>query len=484
MRAGASCVDTYRCVESLLGLALRQDACHAVRVVYTWNGTGEVIESFNLFCEQISTLSPRTQKRYVESLSRFIDYLYEAGAFSFEGMTARKINAAVEAFPLLLRDGSEGMMARLERHGLPPEDTWLFDVARSLNWRPLCLSSFSNTLAPINRFLALSETVARQEQEREVVLGTRTELPHHLVNVLDGHREMTSNEVARMRQNSMFGSVAKFASRGIRKPRRLTLPGRAPRGERRERDFPLAFLPNVLAAATSWRDKALWLLLGASGIRTSEAKNLLLCDVDFDEQRVFVLDPAGRRFALPRTIQEQPRFKGRTMASTYLFPPLRQQFFEALRTYLEHEFVPNFEPGRPQYLFQYVEARRRGQPLVHCSDTALTKAFKAAVEKTTAPPPDDGGNWTLHSLRHLYGVYMLNDYPLNPLAGRFGLHLVDVQMLMGHESIQSTKRYARPTSSRLIARLEKNDELILGLDESELSRLPLAVLAEIGANCD
>ncbi len=206
---------------------------------------------------------------------------------------------------------------------------------------------------------------------------------------------------------------------------------------------------------------------------------MLLCDVDFDQQRVFVVDPSHRRFALPLVLQGEPRFKGRTMAATYLFPPLRQQFFHALKMYLEHEYVPSLQPGQPQFLFQYVEPIRRGQPLVNCSDTAMNKPFKAAVEKANVPLPNGKSAWTLHSLRHLYGVYMRNDYPVDPENGRFGLEVTDVQMLMGHDSIKSTKKYARKKADRLMAKLQHSDEELLRLDKTERSLLPLAVLENL-----
>ncbi len=172
------------------------------------------------------------------------------------------------------------------------------------------------------------------------------------------------------------------------------------------------------------------------------------------------------------------------MAATYLFPPLRQQFFFALRRYLEDEFVPAFQPGQPQFLFQYVEHHRRGQPLVNCSDTALNKPFKAAVARANVPLPHGKANWTLHSLRHLYGVYMHNDYPVDPARGRFGLDVADVQMLMGHQNVSTTAKYARRKADRLMTKLQQSDEAMLGLDESERALLPLAVLKHLGVSGD
>jgi integrase len=160
---------------------------------------------------------------------------------------------------------------------------------------------------------------------------------------------------------------------------------------------------------------------------------------------------------------------------TYLFPPLRQQFFSALRHYLEQEFIPAYVPGQSKYLFQYVEPKLRGQPLVNASDAALNKPLKAAAARAGIPGPVPGRLWTLHSLRHLYGVYMLNDYPIAPAEGRFGIPITDVQMLMGHKLLRTTEKYARPKTARLVARLEASDRQMLGMTDQERELLPCSV---------
>jgi integrase len=277
----------------------------------------------------------------------------------------------------------------------------------------------------------------------------------------------------------MLGSVAKFNPHGIERPRRLSGQTGHASSIRRDLDFPLEWLPALIENAGSWRDRALWLLLAAAGLRISEAKNLLLEDIDLEQQEVFVLDPAGRRFAIPAADSRIHRFKGRTMAVTYLFAPLREEFFKALEQYLRNEFVPAYKPGEPQYLFQCVEPSYRGRPLVEASDSAIAQNFKRAVRLARVPLPHGAREWTPHSLRHLYGVYMLNDYPINPALGDFGLELTEVQMLMGHTSIKSTAHYARSKLRRLAAKLQASDEVMLGLSDDEVSRLPNEVVRRL-----
>jgi len=414
-------------------------------------------------------------------VGRFLDYLLEAGIFGDTPPTARRLNAVIDAYPLLLRDGAV-LTARRVRLEAPKnsDDHWLAETAEALGWPPMKTGSFSNTVAAVNHFLSLSESLAKEEFERASLLGIEhNSRPEELINALQGKVAVPSVEVHRMRQNSMLGSVAKYAAKGIRRPRRMRTSGAEVQADVENKAFPIEHLTSLIDAATSWRDKALWLLLAASGIRTSEARNLLLEDVLPDEQKVYVIDPSRRRFIPPKDVLEKPRFKGRTIAATYLFPPLRQKFFYALEQYLKFEYVPTAIPGEPCFLFQYVEPRRRGQPYISASDAALTKSFKKAATEGGVPLPFDGEMYTPHSLRHLYGVYMLNDYPIDPRNRRFGLPITDVQMLMGHKKLSTTQKYARVKSELLIKKLRASDHELLQLSQEELSLLPSAVVAKL-----
>ncbi len=449
---------------------------------------GSPVPAFSSFCGSISDLAASSRKRYAEVVSRFLDYLYECGALD-QPISARRLNVIIDVYPILLRDGCGEVAKRIEQRftescemlsGSPDEDdeAWLAQVARELDWDAIQPSSFANTLAAVNRFLRLSESLAREAAERQTVLfGGETDFAP-LIEALRRTDERRWREVVAMKQNSLLGSVAKFAPSGIRRPKRLR--NRKARPQEENLDFPLDQIPRLIQAATSWRDKALWLLLGASGIRLSEARNLLLEDVDLVQQRVYVYDPRGRRYKLESTDEIRYRFKGREVAHTYLFSPLREQFFETLEKYLRHEFIPKSKPGEPQYLFQYIDPARRGMPLVDASDSALAKSFRRAVVAAAIPHLMRRRRWTIHSLRHLYGVYMLNDFPVDPKKGTYGLDLVEVQMLMGHAKISATALYARGKHRRLVEKLAASDATILGLMPAEAALLPGAIQNRLG----
>lgn len=461
----------------------RRGLCNVVRETYSLNGQqcwrlrtkdGLPIPAFDAFCAKNTSYAFRTQKRYAEVVSRFIDYLYQAGVFDTV-VRPGYLNAVIDAFPILLSNGAAVTAAKISESDA---NAWLAEVANGLGWDPIMPNSFSNVIAPVNRFLRLSESLARESREKAALLGIGEETTHQtLISALNGTSPFGPLEIAAMKQNTMFGNVAKYAPKGIPRPKGLRQPGGSNKATRKLLDFPRESFPALINAAETWRDRSLWLLLGASGIRISEALNMLLADVDFEHQQVFVLDPNSRRPQLGESDPNRFRFKGREIAYTYPIPELRRDLFYALTQYLNQEFVPVTIPGTPSYLFQYVDQKRRGLPLIDCSYAALTQNFKRAVRDAGIPNPADGREWSLHSLRHMYGVYMLNDFPISPASGIFGLPLVDVQMMMGHARIHSTAHYARSKHRRLAAKLEASDIAIHGWTKEELAALPSFSLA-------
>ena len=195
----------------------------------------------------------------------------------------------------LLRDGSAVTAARVRKHAKEsPEDVWLAEVAEGLNWSRIKPASFSNTLAAINRFLLLCETLSVEAYDHARLFGIEHQGEYiRLSKAIEKFVAIPQSEIEQMRQNSMLGAVAKFSPKGLKRPQRLVASMRPVQSDRKRLDFPLSYVTRLINAATSWRDKVLWLLLAASGIRISEARNMLFEDIDFDEQQVYVIDPSG-----------------------------------------------------------------------------------------------------------------------------------------------------------------------------------------------
>jgi integrase len=172
------------------------------------------------------------------------------------------------------------------------------------------------------------------------------------------------------------------------------------------------------------------------------------------------------------TSEEKLRFKGRVVSEVFLFEPLKTKFFTALELYLLHEYLPTKEH---EYVFQILEPSRRGVPYKNASDATRVTSFKRTVRRAGVPGPSYAPKhvWTPHSLRHAYGVYLLNYLPT---PNGLGLRLEEVQYLMGHKDIKTTRGYARQGVDILRAKLLWADEQVseVGFDLDRFRRLSRA----------
>ena len=114
------------------------------------------------------------------------------------------------------------------------------------------------------------------------------------------------------------------------------------------------------------------------------------------------------------------------------------------------------------YVFQYLISPHFGRPLYEATDETLNSAFTSAVKRARIPGPPINRQfvWTAHSLRHGFGMYMLNDFKV-PGQEKPGLTEAEVQLLMGHKNINSTRKYAKLRNDRLQEKLLSHDRLFI-----------------------
>ena len=451
-----------------------------------------------MFSRSIIDEKYATKKRYSEVASRFVDYLYELGILGGHGVSRKQINESVDYYLILLRDG-KAINFGYKKNGVivykgseQALELYLRQISQSLKITALKPNSWSNTIAALNRFLRVC--AALEAEVREIALHRGEVDPliisqsmidyRPLLDAINGSSRLTNGEVKHIRQSSMLGSLIRFRGHELSRPAGLTIAkiGKKQR-DTQVFDFPMDKFPLLLNTAVYWRDRALWLLTGASGIRRSEALNLEWSHIDIDQRLVYVLDPEYTRYGrnLPED-ERTNRFKGRVVSWTYLRHPYRDWFFEALLEYRKCEYVLPSDGN--DYVFQYVVSGYRGRPLKEASDAALNKSFTSAVirARIEGPPMNRLYTWTQHSLRHAYGVYMLNDFQVEGQSNP-GLTLAEVQMLMGHKKITSTQKYARPKESILKRKLILHEQLILGckeLDPIDLIPAPFAAKLKSG----
>lgn len=449
---------------------VRRDIHDVKGNVVSWevfDSSGNTIEACSQFIRKLQGYAFATKKRYIEAVCNFVDYLYECGILGcFEDNDTlpnrRRINEVIDAYvPFLLRGSSYSVEMLISDSTSIDSNQWKVQAFSALNIKPCSRKSLDNVIAALNLFLRVSEALNHEAFDIAEQHGINLSAEYSpLINFVDGFDKISSSQRTALRSSSLMGGVLRLHG-SIKRPAGINHPSKRTSPENDNKDFPVEYMDSLISAATSWRDRTLWLLLLASGLRKSEALNLRWTDIDYINRNVYVLDPNNRRYGRFMTPDEKVRFKGRSVSWTYLWEPWRSKFFQALAEYRKREW--RLPSDGNDFVFQILKVQdgKVGVPLAMASDSATIEAFKRAVIKAEIISSDLDGykTWTPHSLRHAYGVYMLNYIPIGP--GVFGFSEVDVQSLMGHKSIISTRKYARRKKDILNVKLEYADRAAL-----------------------
>ena len=146
--------------------------------------------------------------------------------------------------------------------------------------------------------------------------------------------------------------------------------------------------------------RAIFMTIYGSGLRISEAANLLISDVDSKNMRIFVRQGKGNkdRFAL-----------------------LPQRTLAILREY--------YKVYRPkEWLFENACGKR-------ITAQSIETAFRAAVESSGVTK-----HLTVHSLRHAFATGLLND----------GKNIFQIKKLLGHVRLDTTTWYLQLSDSETL----------------------------------
>jgi len=160
--------------------------------------------------------------------------------------------------------------------------------------------------------------------------------------------------------------------------------------------IPAQDIKGILAKIGTIRDRALILLLLRTGMRIGELLNVTMSDIHLPERKILLY--LGEKNYLGRVVYYS------------------EDAEKALKKWLDIR-----DPDR-RYLFY---SRTRQNISYVAAWTVMKKAIEAAGLS--------GKGYSLHSLRHTFATDMLNA----------GLRLEVLQQLLGHRSIEITRRYAR-----------------------------------------
>jgi len=154
-----------------------------------------------------------------------------------------------------------------------------------------------------------------------------------------------------------------------------------------------------------YRDKAVFELMYATGVRCAELVNIKLVDIDFDERFVKVYGK-GRK--------ERVVFFGKKAC-------------ESLYSYLEKERVMIKKHEACEYLF------------LNCNGTQLSTRSVQRIFKMFRSFLKIERNLTPHKVRHSFATHLLNQ----------GVDLRALQELLGHKTIATTEIYTHVSNKQL-----------------------------------
>ena len=217
---------------------------------------------------------------------------------------------------------------------------------------------------------------------------------------------------------------------------RLQLPERLPRAMDPDD------LRRLLSVIDDIRDRALILVLLRTGMRIGELLNTKMADVHLQERKIEIYE--GEKNRLGRVVY------------------LSDDAILALRKWLKKR-----DPSEECLIYTRIGADRMSY------START-IFKRYLIK--AGLVDQG--YTLHTLRHTFATEFLNA----------GMRLECLQVLLGHRSIEETRRYARLTDKtredeyfRAMSKIERRERD--GYDRCDPQLAALFETAELFAPC-
>jgi site-specific recombinase XerC len=422
------------------------------------------IDAFNQFHKHMDEklkLGEGTITIYGDDLAHFLDYMIEMKVFlSDVAPTRKELDEAVNAYPDYLANGVKS------------KNSYVAEIAKRIGGFK-GVNADGHHIAAVNHFLVFAEQLAKDMFElAELVAGVTIDSPALVFSSLQGEVKMSPHEINRIRQNSVLGAnlrqIKPWKKARLQSKNKSNQKTIDPKSdicllqqtedlyvEGTNMDFPLERFQELLENEPCPRNRALWALLGGGGLRQSEGVITYMPLVFPEEQIVRIVDPNDWRGSSKYKVPH--RFKGRETAEVYIIPALRQIFFDSYLEWMKIRPLSN-----EYYVFLKHDKKSYAEPLHLATNTTLNKAFKKAQKRigmTTL--------YTLHSLRHMYGVFMVNDFP-TPWKTEDGLDVEHVQQLMGHACLESTKRYAKKKKSLLNAKMELGERMLMGESHLDL----------------
>lgn len=382
--------------------------------------------SYVSWLEHTKGYAEHTIEQYSGHVARFLDFVYEAVKFEDRNNDFQVLISSYKSYLLF---------------GKSSEDTLAVNVAYQLG-RSRAASVESITMGIEN---AISGFIDFQTVKSSSIDGDNLFLKYYLTE-----RVRTHKEIKNIRDKDwLAGTIRKNLSAARKTHGKKLFPGASRKSNRnikvnksyKTKAYPLESVVDLLnhnpkrQTTSHTRNQCIHSLLSASGMRTSECLQLRIKDIDFTNFKIYIRSPFED--VISGITEEEFAFlswKGRATEETFLIEPFATRFWVLLKKYIAEAYNSSVNHD---FIFQ----KSNGRPFFTTDRASRIKTFKR-IAKESGLDTTDG--ISPHSLRHMYGTYVLNYLPIDGGHGqiKYGLPLSFVKILMGHQSIESTERYA------------------------------------------
>jgi len=431
-----------------------------------------------------------TRELYCRSAAGYTDYLIEAAKWYVESCNGISLTAAYREAGSAGREMDLSGLALAELTRIYPKvlaggahsrDPVVVELTKRLNRKVSAPNSQGVHIAAVNHYLALSEAFSLRLQQSglQEIHGLPVLSEGVLFQDIGTAVELSRFERMALSNRSLIGGVVAGGPRIKRLAILKPVVTDVDDGEATydyDSAFPLESAPDLINRGFhSYRDRALYCLLMASGIRISEALTLTWSDIDCKKRQVYVRNPRTKHLEKVYlgflSLEERNRlpWKGRTHPVTLLIEPFASEFWRLLERYAIEE---SFLTSAHSFVFQVLQGDNASDPLILSDQSNLRKAFKEACRRI-----DIEDCYSAHSLRHMYGVYLINFWPR--ADGSFGLPATTVQQLMGHTHLDSTMHYAKPDTLILEIEQRINARLLSGFKVEDRAGVRVKVLQHL-----
>lgn len=401
--------------------------------------TGESVPSYAEFLHEIMANQVSENRQAQNSINAvasdlkvFLEYVLNAQDLLFKNKVSTEttyLSEIILSYPsyLSLAQNSQSKLAR--------------ETAKITNRAPVKGKSVARNLSTVNKFLNASAANHERNSQANTLDFINIDVASKNIHKdLLNRRKLSTSERIRLQKDSVIGQVIRGGARYtnsilFRTPSRISSTS-----SKDYKHFPIDYIQPLLDNAQTYRDRALWSLLLGTGLRMSEAGQILVQDIDLAKEEVKILS-YRHRIACFEGLNDKSifnlSFKGRATEEVFFIYPFKTVFFDSIEKYLKFERPYG---AKHSYLFVTNGNRSKGEPLFSSSNTTQNYSFKKVQNKISCPYKDGlNKRYTLHSLRHFYGHWLINFHRTE--TGE-KLNIEDVQYMMGHKERKSTEHYA------------------------------------------